>query len=541
MQVQSKKDLLNDLGLALLLLIQYFLLNLLTTFHRWVPEYQFKLIFIPSLESIAIFLLLFLVSHGGQRAKKVTAFFVGLPVTVYIVYSFGEALVQHAYRRSFIPWTDLGFIRGVIHLLLKRPPFARPIIYVPAFGLFILFLYIIFSLFLRLVMGTFNLAKRRVLTPSIIFSILAVTGLAAGFNQFLIDDIFTQLRPPEDIELASAPEQSNTSVLDRREPSEHPFLRLRDRDVLLFIIESYGYTAYSKPKLFNNLEPFFLEREDMLRESGYHIFSHFLGSPVIGGWSWLADATLLTGIWIDSQQKYEALMQSNAQSVPKLFQEAGYNTLLAAPGTVHGPWEEVRLFYGFDEDMLGSDYTYKGPGFSFVPVTDQFAIHTVHNKRLREDEKTPSFIEYILVSSHGPFNRIPPYIENWEKMGDGSIYNELPIQYFDNDWYTGREYDEGYGAAIRYVLKVITEYLVQFIDDETLVVIVGDHQPKFPITERGSPLSVPVHAISRDRLLLESLVGYGYVESLIPSQNPPHPGMETFYQTFIETINGSSP
>jgi arylsulfatase A-like enzyme len=301
---------------------------------------------------------------------------------------------------------------------------------------------------------------------------------------------------------------------------------------LLFIIESYGYTAYSKPELFNRLEPFFLEREVSLRKNGYHIFSHFIGSPVIGGWSWLADATLLTGIRIDSQQKYKALLQSNAPSLPKLFQEAGYNTLLAAPGTVHGSWEEVRLFYGFDEDMLGSDYVYNGPGFSFVPITDQ---------RLKKDEITACFVEYILVSSHGPFNRIPPYIENWEELGDGSIYNDLPMQYFDNDWYTGREYDEGYEAAIRYVLKVITEYLVQFIDDETLVVIVGDHQPKFPITERGSPLSVPVHVISRDRSLIELLVGHGYVESLIPSQSPPHPGMETFYQTFMDVINGSSP
>ncbi len=537
--MQRKKDIWNDIGLALLLLIQYFMLNALSTFHRWVPSYQFKLIFVPSLESIAIFLLLFLFSLLGQNSRKIIAFLFGLPITIYILYSFGEAFVQHAYRRSFIPWTDLGFIRGIIHLIIKEPLFARPIIYIPVFGLVILILYIVFSLFLKLVMGTFKFVKSRVITPCIVFSIIAVMGLAAGFDHFLIDDIVTQLRPPPEIEMASMPEESYSIAEEEPEPPEYPFLRLRDRDVLLFIIESYGYTAYSKSKLFSKLQPFLLEREDTLRAAGYHVFSHFLGSPVIGGWSWLADATLLTGIRIDSQQKYEALLQSNTPSLPKLFQKAGYNTLLAAPGTVHGPWEEVRIFYGFDEDMLGSDYSYNGPSFSFVPITDQFAIYTVHNKKLKKDEKAPCFIEYILVSSHGPFNKIPPYIENWEEIDDGSIYNDLPIQRFDNDWYTGREYDEGYLAAIRYVLRVITEYLVQFIDDETLVVVVGDHQPKFPITERGSPLSVPVHVLSRDRSLIEPLYGYGYVESLIPSQNPPHPGMDTFYQTFMDLIDGS--
>ena len=43
------------------------------------------------------------------------------------------------------------------------------------------------------------------------------------------------------------------------------------------------------------------------------------------------------------------------------------------------------------------------------------------------------------------------------------LYEEREIQTFDNDWYTGNEYEEGYSAAIRYVLTVLFEYLLQFI------------------------------------------------------------------------------
>jgi hypothetical protein len=275
-----------------------------------------------------------------------------------------------------------------------------------------------------------------------------------------------------------------------------------------------------------------------LQSAGYHIFSHYLTSPVIGGWSWLADATILTGIRIDSQEKFDVLLRSETESLPKIFKEAGYTTLLAAPGTVHGEWEEGKRFYRYGEDMLGSDYGYKGPTFSFVPIPDQYAIYKVHKKVLSKTESAPFFIRYTLVSSHGPFNRIPAYIEIWDDLGDGTIYYNVTNLCFDNDWFGGREYDVGYVAAIRYVVTVITEYLLKFIDDETLVILVGDHQPKFPITQRGSPLSVPVHVISRDRELIKPLLKYGYTPGFIPEQYPPHPGMETFLTLFLEIIDG---
>jgi hypothetical protein len=86
------------------------------------------------------------------------------------------------------------------------------------------------------------------------------------------------------------------------------------------------------------------------------------------------------------------------------------------------------------------------------------------------------------------------------------------------------------------VLTVLLEYLLRFIDDDALVVIVGDHQPKFPITLRGAPFSVPLHVLSRDAELLRPLSVKDYTPGLIPNQAPPHPGTETFFPTFLELV-----
>jgi hypothetical protein len=148
-------------------------------------------------------------------------------------------------------------------------------------------------------------------------------------------------------------------------------------------------------------------------------------------------------------------------------------------------------------------------------------------------DDTPLFIEYLLVSSHAPFNRIPPYVEDWNSLGDGSIYHELPLLTFKNTWFQGKEYAEGYTAAIIYVIDVIVSYLTGFIDDDTLVIVIGDHQPKYPVTERGQPLSVPVHVLSRDGALLDRLEEFGYEKGLVPKKPPPHEGSEQFFSHFM--------
>ena len=54
--------------------------------------------------------------------------------------------------------------------------------------------------------------------------------------------------------------------------------------------------------------------------------SAWLTSPIFGGQSWLAHATLLSGLAIDNQGRYRALLASPRRTLLHLAQGAGWRT-----------------------------------------------------------------------------------------------------------------------------------------------------------------------------------------------------------------------
>ncbi len=80
-----------------------------------------------------------------------------------------------------------------------------------------------------------------------------------------------------------------------------------------------------------------------------------------------------------------------------VLEERGYTTVVSAAGTLN-PWPEGERFYGFDLYLLDPDFGYRGPGFSFVPVPDQFSIRVVHEMLLKDPEGGPFFIVYLSLS-----------------------------------------------------------------------------------------------------------------------------------------------
>jgi len=317
-----------------------------------------------------------------------------------------------------------------------------------------------------------------------------------------------------------------------------PLSGLGGRDVLLFIVESYGYTLYSEPEHFEPIETSLREYEAALQRAGYGVVSAFLTSTAFGGNSWLADSTLTTGVRIDNQTAYELLLVSEVKPMARYFAEAGYRTVVAMPATTSA-WPEGE-FFGFEKKYYYRDFGYRGPNLKWAPTTDQYVLDAIHRREVAAAER-PLFVQYVLISSHYPFNLIPRYFEDWSVIGDGSIYARedsvtvLPIKPGSNT--AGAE---GYVASMRYELELITEYVTRFVSRDSLIVILGDHQPYSGITGRGKPWSVPIHVASREPELLEPFRRRGYTRGWIPRQPLPHPGMESFLPGLVEDFSSGS-
>jgi hypothetical protein len=318
-----------------------------------------------------------------------------------------------------------------------------------------------------------------------------------------------------------------------------PLEGLEGADVYLFIVESYGYTLYSEPQHFDLIEPELREFQKRLDREGFRIASTFLDSPAFGGNSWLADSTLATGVRIENEAAYRLLHESDVKPVAQFFNELGYRTVVAMPATTYD-WPEGE-FYRFERKYYYKDFGYAGPNLKWAPMTDQYVLDFVRRNEVLGADR-PLFIQYVMISSHYPFNLIPKFFEDWTRIGDGSIYQRedsvkvLPIK--PGSQTAGAE---GYVAAMAYELELLREYLGNFVEGDALAIIVGDHQPYSGITGKDKPRSVPLHVISRRTDFLTPFLERGYTEGLIPRQELPHAGLETFLPSLLENFGSVGP
>lgn len=248
---------------------------------------------------------------------------------------------------------------------------------------------------------------------------------------------------------------------------------------------------------------------------------------------------MLSGVFLDSQHEFEQLTGSGRDNLTKELGNAGYHRVLAAPGTTRaaGAW---RRFHEFDEYLISGTFGYRGPAISFGDLPDQFLIHRANE--LASPGQDPLFAMYMLVSTHVPYNRIPSYVADWERLGDGAVYHELPIQTFRNNWVFGREYPQGYTTGIEYTLTSIVEFLAQ-VDGSPFAVIIGDHQPRIPVSEADATFSVPVHVVSRQAEAVAPFARYGFREGFRPDaelveRHTDHRRMDELRRMILDVARG---
>ncbi|GAB3840925.1 hypothetical protein GCM10029963_10710 [Micromonospora andamanensis] len=182
-------------------------------------------------------------------------------------------------------------------------------------------------------------------------------------------------------------------------PADQLLTGLRGKNVIIAFVESYGRDAVTDAE-FAAIPRMLDESAGRLATAGFATRSGFLTSPTIGGASWLAHATLLSGLWVDNNQRYRNLLATDRFTLGDAFQRASWRTVGVMPA-VNQAWPE-GAFYGYEQFYSGPDLDYQGPKFAFAPMPDQFAIHRFHERELAGPRDRPVMAELALVSSHSP-------------------------------------------------------------------------------------------------------------------------------------------
>ena len=285
---------------------------------------------------------------------------------------------------------------------------------------------------------------------------------------------------------------------------------LRGKDVLVVFVESYGRVAIEDPAISPAVSDVLNRGTDSLRAAGFASRSAFLTSPTYAGISWLAHGTLQSGLWIDNQQRYNQLFQTNRLTLSAAFKRAGWRTVAAVPSNTED-WPEGAAFYHYDSIYDSRNVGYAGPSFSYASMPDQYTLAALHRNEFAARDHAPVMAEVDLVSSHGPWAPLPRMVD-WKAVGDGSVFADMPAQGQSPDDLLGdpAKTKAAYGQSIQYSMSALISFVETFRDDNLVVVAVGDHQPAAVVSGPDASRDVPITIIAHDPAVMSRIESWGW-------------------------------
>jgi Sulfatase len=310
--------------------------------------------------------------------------------------------------------------------------------------------------------------------------------------------------------------------------------KLDHKNVFLFLIESYGATVFERPFLRERARPALDALEAELGRRGFSIASSELRSPTYGGHSWLAQMTLSTGVRTESQLQYELMFTRQPKPMAAFFHDAGYRTVVAQPGTTRD-WPKGEIFR-FDQHYYARQFDYAGPGFAWAPMPDQYVLDFMRRRELAS-HPGPMFVEYVLISSHAPWSEQPALVDDWNRIGNGALYRELDNPHYPIEWPNFENASEAYIHSIVYDFEVLKRFFAEYVVDDTLVILIGDHQPVTEITDHSPSYAVPIHVLSRNERLVEPFRNRGYTSGMWPRRTEQPAPLERFLIDFLRDFS----
>ncbi|MFD4608387.1 CDP-alcohol phosphatidyltransferase [Streptomyces sp. NPDC058440] len=315
---------------------------------------------------------------------------------------------------------------------------------------------------------------------------------------------------------------------------------LRGKDMIFTFIESYGRSAIEDPIPAPGVTKTLDTSTEALAEAGFHARTGWLTSATYGGGSWLGHSTFMSGLWVDNQNRYRTVTSSDHLTLTEAFKKTGaWDTVGVMPGVQKG-WPESK-WYGLDKVYNAFQMGYEGPKFSWSTMPDQYALEAFqrleHGKK--RDKPLTSFV--ILTSSHQPWAPVPEMVD-WDKLGDGSVYKGIeaagnrPADVLTSSTRSSEEY----GKSVEYSVTALTQWLERYGKDDTVLVVLGDHQPNARVSGDHASRDVPCSIIAKDPKVLDKIADWGWTEGLRPDHDAPVWKMSDFRDRFL-TAYGSTP
>jgi hypothetical protein len=324
-------------------------------------------------------------------------------------------------------------------------------------------------------------------------------------------------------------------------PATELLTALEGKDVIIAFVESYGRDAVEDPEFASQVGALLDAGDRRLSAVGFASRSAFLTSPTAGGSSWLAHATLLSGSWIDNQQRYDDFASSHRLTLTRAFSRAGWRTVGVMPGNDSAWTQSASL--GYHQVYGATEMGYQGPRFSWATMPDQYTLAQFERTERSPRNRQPVMAEITLVSSHAPWEPIPRLVE-WKNIGDGSIFDTMAAAGAPPEAILTRNparVRAAYRTSIEYSLGSLISYVETYGDDNLVLIMLGDHQPSPIVTGQGAGRDVPISIVARNQAVFERISPWGWQKGLKPGPQAPVWRMDAFRDRFLTAYGPAGP
>jgi hypothetical protein len=501
------------LGLAVALIV----INAALTFHnRWpTPWISLRPELSPEL-AMLVLLLAVAARHWGPPTRRLVAV-LAIFLTLLALGRYAEVTAPALYGRTINLFWDARHLPGVVAMLAEAAP--APLVLAGLLGL-LLGLGTLYALLhwalVRVGTALARPASRRLLVP-LASAALAVYLIGMASPQLRWERAFsapvTWTYARQAAFLMDALGQG-PRTLPPSPPMRSDLGRVQGAHVAIVFAESYGAATFDQPRLAEVLSASRAELGAALAETGRAAVSAFVHSSTFGGNSWLAHASLLSGVEVREGADYALLLTQRRETLVHRFARAGYRTLAVMPG-LRKAWPE-GAFYGFDAILDAHALDYRGPAMGWWRIPDQFSLIRLDRAELAETAGRPRFVVFPTIGSHMPFRPRAPLQPDWARLLGPEPFDAAPLAAALEAPRDLMDLGQPYAESLDYLFRILADWLRRRADLDLVLLVLGDHQPPAAVSGEAAGWEVPVHLIAGRATLLEAFVAEGFVPGLSP-------------------------
>lgn len=479
------------------------------------------------------------------RPRRIVAIVIGVILGLLTVVKIIDMGFYVALDRPFDPVFDWAFFGPGLSFVKGSIGNVGAIAAVVGLALLVIAVVVLMALAVgrltRLAAGHRTGSTRTIALLGVVWIVCAVTGVQIAPGQPIAARTAAALTYDDvrqvGIDIQDQKEFTKDEAIDQFKgvPGDQLLSGLRGKNVILTFVESYGRVATQDSSISAPIDALLDAGTKSLHAAGYDARSGFLTSSTVGGGSFLAHATLQSGLWVNTQQRYNELTSGNRLTLSDTFRNAGWRTVNDAPEN-GGPWPQGP-FFGYQKIYDGFNVGYHGPKFSYAAIPDQYTMKTFQDKELAPGHP-PVMAEIDLISSHSPWAPIPKMVP-WNAVGNGSIYDPQPAEgtQASSILSSAAKLQVAYGQSIQYSLNTLISYVQNYGDKNLVLIFLGDHQPASIITGEGATHDVPITIVAKDPAVLAKISGWGWQDGLRPGPNAPVWRMDTFRDKFVTAFS----